>query len=447
MKKLIIAMLLLFLVTGCTQNKKEEIKPTPQEKIGEVVWAFPSSIRGQNIKVLAADVKPLEQIWTLEKTGYPQEWNYAASEEGFVIGDVGYKGVPAYIPNAFAYDSESSLAITTFKGEPIKEIENATLFYDPAAGFGVSSSYYLSGLYRSLEAKPGIIGKADKDYTLYYDGKLITGIPVLEDGNDYSKGVEVTKEMLLGRNAYALSTDETNNTVYFYDAEMKQTGQLILNENQDVVDYTNGFLTIVQDDKYAFYDVANGKYITEFLFTNYIPFSEEYAGVCIDGKWGLINKQGDFVTALLWDSISNAYNGTVAVEYSGYIGILDVMRSQQNNADITTINCYGSENKEEIIARLSQYPVTETDSELKIKIPDNIAPTEELVKIGTVVYTESNVNIRKQPSKSSERVSVMTSPATYDVYDVVEADGFTWYKIGQDQWISNNGQWAEYTPE
>ena len=38
--------------------------------------------------------------------------------------------------------------------------------------------------------------------------------------------------------------------------------------------------------------------------------------------------------------------------------------------------------------------------------------------------------------------------ATYDVYEIAEADGYTWYKVAEDQWVADYlGQYVTYTPK
>lgn len=65
--------------------------------------------------------------------------------------------------------------------------------------------------------------------------------------------------------------------------------------------------------------------------------------------------------------------------------------------------------------------------------------------IGKVTVNVDNLNIRASASTSSESKGHATQGTTYDVYETASADGYTWYRIGTDQWIASDGTWAVYT--
>jgi hypothetical protein len=36
-------------------------------------------------------------------------------------------------------------------------------------------------------------------------------------------------------------------------------------------------------------------------------------------------------------------------------------------------------------------------------------------------------------------------PASYDVYEIVQNEGYIWYRIDADKWIANDGTWVVFT--
>ena len=72
-------------------------------------------------------------------------------------------------------------------------------------------------------------------------------------------------------------------------------------------------------------------------------------------------------------------------------------------------------------------------------------PEEELVKIGEVTVNVSKLRIRTAPSAGASFVTYCDEGKTYDVYSITSGDGFTWYQIGRNQYIADNGTWVTYT--
>lgn len=65
-----------------------------------------------------------------------------------------------------------------------------------------------------------------------------------------------------------------------------------------------------------------------------------------------------------------------------------------------------------------------------------------------LINVESGIVIQDAPTWDSNSKGTAGCGKTYDVYEVKEADGFTWYRIvlnGSD-WVANSGGWATYTP-
>lgn len=65
--------------------------------------------------------------------------------------------------------------------------------------------------------------------------------------------------------------------------------------------------------------------------------------------------------------------------------------------------------------------------------------------LGTVRVKVTSLHIRTQPTTSGDLVTDAKEGATYTFYDIQEADSYTWYRIGKEQWIADNGDWLEVT--
>jgi hypothetical protein len=37
------------------------------------------------------------------------------------------------------------------------------------------------------------------------------------------------------------------------------------------------------------------------------------------------------------------------------------------------------------------------------------------------------------------------APAQYDVYEIVQNEGYIWYRIDTHKWIANDGTWVKFT--
>jgi len=58
----------------------------------------------------------------------------------------------------------------------------------------------------------------------------------------------------------------------------------------------------------------------------------------------------------------------------------------------------------------------------------------------------NNIKIRSTPSApkdNSNKVGNVKKDETYTVYETTSNEGYTWYRIGNDQWIADDGTWVE----
>ena len=52
-----------------------------------------------------------------------------------------------------------------------------------------------------------------------------------------------------------------------------------------------------------------------------------------------------------------------------------------------------------------------------------------------------SVNIRQKPTTSSEILGETHKGDRFYAYETTEAEGYTWYRIGENRWVADNGKW------
>ena len=65
--------------------------------------------------------------------------------------------------------------------------------------------------------------------------------------------------------------------------------------------------------------------------------------------------------------------------------------------------------------------------------------------IGTATVITNNLNIRRKPDKSSENLGQTNAPTKYYVYEIVQNQGYIWYRISENMWIANDGTWVSFS--
>lgn len=77
-------------------------------------------------------------------------------------------------------------------------------------------------------------------------------------------------------------------------------------------------------------------------------------------------------------------------------------------------------------------------------LKDELFPEEV---IGTITITaEGEIVERLSPSTSSESAGVALNGEVHNVYEITEAEDYTWYRIEEDVWVPDDGTWMTYTP-
>lgn len=69
---------------------------------------------------------------------------------------------------------------------------------------------------------------------------------------------------------------------------------------------------------------------------------------------------------------------------------------------------------------------------------------DESSAIGTAYIKTESLNVRDKPSTSGTQMGQVVIDKTYLVYETVDADGYTWYRIAEDLWIADDGTWINF---
>lgn len=88
-----------------------------------------------------------------------------------------------------------------------------------------------------------------------------------------------------------------------------------------------------------------------------------------------------------------------------------------------------------------------TDKKLKISDEDlkAVAGGAGMVVIGVATVLTTNLNIRAKADKTSTWMGETSKPAKYDVYEIVQNQGYIWYRIATNMWIANDGTWVAFS--
>lgn len=155
-------------------------------------------------------------------------------------------------------------------------------------------------------------------------------------------------------------------------------------------------------------------------------FEDGYCPVKKNGKWGFINEQGEEVTDFIWDNVSTLYEGKAYVGINGVYGVIDLVSSLENGK-LTLKTVYGESLPEASAENMAADSVSQRLGNLEVKV---------------------TLNVRTGPGTDYDKVSESGPGTVYDVYETVENEGYTWYRISATYWIADhNGHWVEYTPE
>lgn len=182
--------------------------------------------------------------------------------------------------------------------------------------------------------------------------------------------------------------------------------------------YVNGYYSAVKDAdtwKFAAIDPTTGQPICDYIYDYLSFFTEGYCPVYKDGKYGLINEQGEEVIPCCLDDITTCYQGKVPIIYNGQFSILDLEATLKGGAVIT----------EEAIQKAFQ----------KVEQVDTYEASEKMM----VWIAINNLYIRTGPGTDYSHLSYFITPGLYEITEIQQGAGSTlgWGKLANGEgWVA-----------
>lgn len=105
----------------------------------------------------------------------------------------------------------------------------------------------------------------------------------------------------------------------------------------------------------------------------------------------------------------------------------------------------GNKNSEGTAPAASPTPSSETTA--APETPDATANPDGSA-IGKAVILEDIINVRTAPDTGAAILGIVEIDSQHDVYEIRSDGDYTWYRIGDEQWIADShDEWVKYTPE
>jgi len=151
------------------------------------------------------------------------------------------------------------------------------------------------------------------------------------------------------------------------------------------------------------------------------------------GNFVIINHGNGYET--LYAHLNNVYvNVGEEVEKGSLIGTMG-----------NTGNSYGAHLHFEIIKdgiRINPFEYLDKDLFENIVNPTIRDENKNQLKVNVV-----DLRIRKEPNIESNILGLTEYNGIYDYYEIVENEGYTWYKIGDDNWVASTQDWITVYPK
>lgn len=438
MKKLGVLLLALSLI-GCAKieealeiNQEEEVVEEEQPEQEETsvyskVWAVAPEIEVDNVKMMMpfdkqeVSVDGTTALVDLNKIGYPQQW---ASDEydcdAVIVAIDGNHGIYNYEAKAI-YPASVSIHSAPFAqgiGPARVTTDDGVKIMYGAGNTQNDTAFYFTDDYKTIRDVPSKNYEYDP-----YDTETKTSFVAIKDNK---LGVATPQ----GKGNYTFTATSASFPSEFVapvlDGNYHITDYKVCDKDGNVVagiisgngpynegSYINGFYTIGTPDAKTLVN-ATGEYaIGDYSYQAVGYFSDGYCPVKKYGKWGYIDENGDEVTDFIFDNATSLYDGKAYVLYGGVYGVLDIKGSIENDIPLTLATCY--------------------------HIPQGEEP------IGVLEVHVKELTIRGGAGPEYASVGNSHIGAKYNVFEIKEVSGYTWYRISNYSWIPSDGDWTTYT--
>jgi hypothetical protein len=438
MKKMTFILCASLLLAGCAATgetaHEETPQPQPQEtqepaEARKVIWVKEPSMKLDAVAEMEAH--PYILGARVEYTGYPSEWA-AHAEKPY-----DYE-IPNYRSDCLIAGRNGMYGIIDYNGNVVwpfniagrPEWENSVpVVYQPYTGFAVFDTDQSASVFnadftaRTQTVTGGLGGWAPSPYVRNHE--VLIDDPATMTPMAYENQFDARQVMDV--------MDENGSSIGC--AVIARDTSVMMETEYHCSSFVNGFVTVTENDDWmnpgkTGFVSAEGKDITGGpVYEETGFFMEGYAPVRTGGKWAYIDEEGRQVTDAVFTYASVINGGRAFVEYNGLYGVLDLVNTLRENIPVNDETCAGS---------YSEQPLEEPEAETA---PAS-APEDA---IGSLKVLVDNLNSRKAPSTEAEKLSKPERGSEWNVYEIREAEGYTWYRIGEDRWVADGGGWVGYT--
>lgn len=442
MKKIMLAILALTLVTGCEKKVQEPPVEEEEEEViedtSEKIWIVEPGMDVDNVRTMVPFAKTevlyespryglQHVVGDFERIGYPQDW--AGS---------------GYDTNAVIFEKNGQNGIMDYDGNELSPADvniHSTPF---AAGIGPARLQTEDGSYQIVYGYASSSSQNGTYYSKDYREKSEAGLDVFS----YDPYPDERKQAFFcvqdGVFGVAVPTYTAEEPVYGFMFEPWPGGELPGSLIAPVVDlvcrkqsyvicdsfgnvmmdtvtargtylegtFINGHYVVGTSEDVAFVHANTGTQISwSYHAAGY--FSDGYAPVRKYGRWGFIDETGSEVTDFIFSDVTELNHGRCFVRYNGTYGILNLKEALEAGKDINIYTLYATNQSE--------------------------------TAIGSISVNVSDLNIRKGAGTGYDSDGNSLEGTTYPVFETAEGEGYTWYRIDQEHWLPDNGEWLTFT--
>lgn len=335
------------------------------------------------------------------------------NEEGITVGYAYLSTDTTYLSEVYgAKISDSKAIVLNTAFSAVTEIDSSKFIYHPFDGNQLYDDIAIQddkkGLYSFIKNKDG------KDTANYkfteFDGYLADTYIA----KNVNSKLKIESTVVADNDAKVLSE---------VDGEIleKESGMFV-----------NGFFGVYKEEdgikKIALENAENGQRITEYEYIDIGYFQNGYCPVeNSDKKWAYIDTEGNLVTDFIFDGASSLYDGKAWVMKDGTVGVIN-LKDNIKSTPLSEEDIYSDTSVGDVHVEAEATPES-TDTSV----------------IGTVKVNVDSLNIRKEAGTSSDKNGTAIKGETYDVYETKDVEGYTWYRIGENQWIASGDGWVTYT--
>lgn len=424
----------LMFLTGCAQDMTAGIGiRTPVEErpaahlstTGKAVWAVEPSWKLAYIRELDHGITGPWYGAAAEIYGYSQEWPSLWTMEGEVTG---------YTPDSIVISKNGVCAVADYNGyllfdqNLITEGNDAAVVAYPGVGFTThvqysKDTYVFNPSFTGVTAVEPIPFGIENDVIYYVkDGQVVNRLdgasPMIWDYK--TRTVLNVGDPKNPTGCALVSPDGSVISTYAYKMRKQYT-------------FVNGYIEVTNGTQYNVLNPATGTLLCDVWYDDMKWFQEGYCPVAVDGKWGLINTKGEEVLEPVFYDVSTVVNGKAYVAVNSIYGILDVAGTVAAGVRGTLETCYPGGAPD---------PSGWSDAKFKYKAGicgGDVGPKENA--LGKLRVNVEGLNIRTDHTTSSKTAGQVVYNTVYTYYDTYTAKDYTWYRIGENQWIADNGSW------